>query len=174
MPLLLVIHSTPVRIVKQYWKDIIFCQMLSFKVGVLRESLYEARVTPPPYTNQAHHIVAKNAEKATYSREVLESLDIDLNSASNGILLPSDRTATYAVTESIHNGWHLESYYDYINNEIGDTLSSFDPTWKDESDIKKILQSLSDDDKSKVRAEICNTLTKLKEKLLNGEIVIHN
>ncbi len=104
MPLLLVIHSTPVRIVKQYWKDIIFCQMLSFKVGVLRESLYEARVTPPPYTNQAHHIVAKNAEKATYSREVLESLDIDLNSASNGILLPSDRTATYAVTESIHNG----------------------------------------------------------------------
>ena len=37
MPLLLVIHSTPVRIVKQYWKDIIFCQMLSFKVGVLRE-----------------------------------------------------------------------------------------------------------------------------------------
>lgn len=69
---------------------------------------------------------------------------------------------------------HLESYYDYINNEIWDTLSAFDPTWKDESDIKKILQSLSDDDKSKVRAEICNTLTKLKEKLLNGEIVIHN
>ena len=61
MPLLLVIHSTPVRIVKQYWKDIIFCQMLSFKVGVLRESLYEARVTPPPYTHKAHHIVAKNS-----------------------------------------------------------------------------------------------------------------
>ena len=93
--------------------------------------------------------------------------------ASNGTLLPSDRSVTYAVTESIHNGGHLESYYDCINNEIWDTLSAFDPTWKDESDIKKILQSLSDDDKSKVRAEICNTLTKLKEKLLNGEIVIH-
>lgn len=142
--------------------------------GILRESLYEAGVNNPPYSNQAHHIVAKNAEKATYSREVLESLDIDLNSASNGVLLPSNRSANYAVTESIHNGGHLESYYDYINNEIGDTLSAFDPTWKDESDIKKILQSLSDDDKSKVRAEICNTLTKLKEKLLNGEIVIHN
>ena len=174
MPLLLVIHSTPVRIVKQYWKDIIFCQMLSFKVGGLRESLYEARVTPPPYSNQAHHIVAKNAEKATYSSEVLEGLDIDLNSASNGILLPSDRAATDAVTESIHNGGHLESYYDYINNEISDKLSALDPTWKNEEDIKAILQGLSDVERAKVKAEICNTLTKIKGKLLNGEVLIHN
>lgn len=142
--------------------------------GILREALYEAGVTPPPYNNQAHHIVAKNAEKATYSREVLEGLDIDLNSASNGILLPSDRAATDAVTESIHNGGHLESYYDYVNNEISDTLSALDPTWKNEEDIKAILQGLSDVERAKVKAEICNTLTKIKGKLLNGEVVIHN
>ena len=78
------------------------------------------------------------------------------------------------AAESIHNGGHLESYYDYINNEISDTLSALDPTWKNEEDIKAILQGLSDVERAKVKAEICNTLTKIKGKLLNGDVLIHN
>lgn len=147
----------------------------NYDAGILREALYEAGVTPPPYNNQAHHIVAKNAEKATYSREVLEGLDIDLNSASNGILLPSDKAATNAVTESIHNGGHLESYYRYVNKEINDTLMALNPDWDGEVDnIKEILKGLPDSERAKVKTEICNTLTKIKGKLLDGEVIIHN
>lgn len=142
--------------------------------GILRESLYEAGVTPPPYSNQAHHIVSKNAEKATYSREVLEGLDIDLNSASNGILLPSDRTATYVVTESIHNGGHLESYYQYVNEEIRNTLIHINPEWETATDLKTILKNLPESEKSKVKSEICNTLSDIKQELLDGDLIIHN
>ena len=156
--------------------------------GILRESLYEAGVTPPPYSNQAHHIVAKNAEKATYSREVLEGLDIDLNSASNGILLPSDRTATYVVTESIHNGGHLESYYQYVNEEIRhlesyyqyvneeilNTLIHINREWETATDLKTILKNLPESEKSKVKSEICNTLSDIKQELLDGDLIIHN
>ncbi|MCR5022162.1 AHH domain-containing protein [Ruminococcus sp.] len=142
--------------------------------GILREALYEAGVTPPQYDNQAHHIVAKNAEKATYSREVLEGLDIDLNSASNGILLPIDRTATHAVTESIHNGGHLESYYQYVNEEIRSTLIQINPEWENATDLKSILKNLPESEKSKVKTEICNTLSEIKQELLDGDLIIHN
>ena len=142
--------------------------------GILREALYEAGVTPPPYKNQAHHIVAKNAEKATYSREVLEGLDIDLNSASNGILLPSDRAATDAVTESIHNGGHLDSYYQYVDEEIRGTLIQINPEWETATDLKSILKNLPESEKSKVKTEICNTLSEIKQELLDGDLIIHN
>lgn len=142
--------------------------------GILRESLYEAGVNNPPYSNQAHHIVAKNAEKATYSREVLESLDIDLNSASNGILLPSNRSANYAVTESIHNGGHLDSYYEYVNDEIRYTLKNYNPSYADVEDIGAVIKNLPESEKIKVKKEIFNTLADIKLALLEGKLKIHN
>ena len=142
--------------------------------GILRESLYEAGVTPPPYDNQAHHIVAKNAEQATYSREVLESLDIDLNSASNGILLPSDRSANYAVTETVDNAGHLDSYYHYVNKEIRCYLTNYNPIYDNVENVGAILKELPEAEKAKIREGICNTLSGIKSALLKGEIKIHN
>ena len=118
--------------------------------------------------------MAKNAEKATYSREVLESLDIDLNSASNGILLPSNRSANYAVTESIHNGGHLDSYYEYVNDEIRYTLKNYNPSYADVEDIGAVIKNLPESEKIKVKKEIFNTLADIKLALLEGKLKIHN
>ena len=143
---------------------------------ILRKSLYEAGIESPPYPNQAHHIVAVTAKEAKFSRDVLDCLNIDLNSATNGILLPSDTYAAYVVTESRHSGGHLLSYYIDVNNEIRDTLIAINPAWELESDEKliSILKSLPESQKEKIRFEICSTIKDIKIELLEGEIKVQN
>lgn len=39
---------------------------------------------------------------------------------------------------------------------------------------KTILKNLPESEKSKVKSEICNTLSDIKQELLDGDLIIHN
>lgn len=73
----------------------------------LRESLYNGGVIKSTgYFNSAHHVVALREEEASVSRGILAAVGIDINSATNGILLPHvDSKTPYpidAITETGH------------------------------------------------------------------------
>ena len=115
-------------------------------------------------------------QRTQYSRDILAALDININSASNCIFLPSSKKQDYIITESIHNGGHLGSYYTYVNNEIKDTLNACNPTYEDLEDDKIVetLKTLPEDEKNYVRKSICDTLFDIKSELLEGELIIHD
>lgn len=62
----------------------------------------------PPYNFARHHVVALNDPKAKYSRDVLEALGININSAANALFLPTGKgNINYIISETIHNGNHI-------------------------------------------------------------------
>lgn len=106
----------------------------------------------------------------------MAALDIDINSASNCIFLPSSKKQDYIITESIHNGGHLGSYCTYVNNEIKDTLNAYNTIYEnlENNKIVEILKALPENEKKYVRKLICDTLFDIKSELLEGELIIHD
>ena len=88
---------------------------------ILRNELKLAGVTPPPYSNAAHHIVAVSASRAQRARDILEQYGIDVNSAANGVFLPYRRNG-YVTTETMHTGSHKYRYYEYVNKQLEDKI----------------------------------------------------
>ena len=52
---------------------------------------------PDNYKSAAHHIVAGNDKRAAKSREILESFEININDASNGVFLPTGKGVSKAI-----------------------------------------------------------------------------
>ena len=63
---------------------------------------------PPPYPNAAHHIVAGNDPRAEEARDILDSFDIGINDAENGVFLPYTELGDAAY----HPSLHTDVYYD--------------------------------------------------------------
>ncbi|WP_028399080.1 AHH domain-containing protein [Ectobacillus panaciterrae] len=57
---------------------------------ILRDELKAAGIAPPPYPNDAHHIVpaGDTRESAQLAQRLLKSFGIEINSAANGVFLP--------------------------------------------------------------------------------------
>ncbi|QAA34159.1 AHH domain-containing protein [Clostridium manihotivorum] len=125
---------------------------------ILRKELYNGNITPPPYGNACHHIVAWDAEKASVSRGILSKYGIDVDSASNGVLLPYERNE-YVTTEAMHNGGHSAEYYKAVENRI--TLID---------DYVKAHGISATQGKMLVSEELQN----IRKDLLNGILKIHN
>lgn len=95
----------------------------------LRRALNIERVAagqpPDPENCDAHHIVPKNeariwaSEYAKEARAILESCQIDLDSADNGIYLPS-RLSGAQCAGSYHKTLHTAKYYKDIAQRLFD------------------------------------------------------
>ena len=101
----------------------------------------EAAGVPRPPDTAAHHIVPYGDYRAQHIRDLLGSFNppIDLNSAANGVFLPSRPGST--APEAYHPSLHSNEYYDAINRDLG---------------------RIND------RDEAINTLNRIRESLLDG------
>lgn len=120
--------------------------------------MYASGITPPPYGNACHHIVAWDADKASISKGILEKYGIDVDSASNGILLPYEKIS-YVTTEAMHNGGHSAEYYLHVENLLK------------EADNFIVSKNLSMTDGKMIISE---TLNSIRKDLLNGILKVHN
>ncbi|WP_081641244.1 AHH domain-containing protein [Vibrio rotiferianus] len=59
-------------------------------------------VPVPSITDQNHHVIPRSLK----NHSALKSADFDIDSTSNLIYLPKDRTVH--ATRSIHNGWNKD------------------------------------------------------------------
>ncbi|SEJ44692.1 AHH domain-containing protein [Bacillus thuringiensis] len=87
---------------------------------VLREELKDAGIDPPPYHNDAHHIVPWNDGRAVEIQKLMKEFEIDPNSAANGVFLPGYRAidSKYVTTEAMHIGNHGPEYIELVYNTL--------------------------------------------------------
>ena len=84
---------------------------------ILREELYDAGVSNPPYGNAVHHIVPWNDSRAKEARDILDEYGIEYNSAANGVFLPTEKNE-YTGNATMHVGNHSKEYITEITNRI--------------------------------------------------------
>lgn len=77
----------------------------------------------PEYKHAAHHIVAGSAPEAQEAREILEKYGIDINSAENGVFLPTVKGVSSAA---YHPSLHTTLYYRIVNRLLRNASSRED------------------------------------------------
>jgi len=77
----------------------------------------------PSYNNAAHHIVAGSSPKAAESRAILDKYGININSADNGVFLPTDKDVTGVA---YHPSLHTDEYYRKVNTLLENASSKED------------------------------------------------
>jgi hypothetical protein len=137
----------------------------------LGESLRKVGIEPPdaiaPIDSwQAHHIVAEGASysAAANARTILKTYGIDINSPTNGVWLPKVPGYTKytepdwdgAMYVATHNGRHVNSYFDYVNDRL-----------------KETLEEVAGESNTVIREAIEDTLHDIRHQLLTGEVLLH-
>ena len=89
----------------------------------------------------AHHIVEGTDPAAKGSREILDRFKIGINSAENGMLLPTDVNSIYKG--AIHTTSHSKAYSEYVYSQLKDC---------------------------KTRDEVIVKLTEIKSHIYNGKL----
>ncbi len=117
---------------------------------ILKEELYDAGVSSPPYRFAAHHIVPWNDPRTSRARDILDKYDIDYNSAANGVFLPMEKNK-YTGNTTLHIGNHGESYATTINSRI-----------------------LEADKEYGTKDAIIKELNSIREELLNGTLQLND
>lgn len=127
----------------------------------------------PPYNFARHHIVALKDPKAQYSRDVLEALGININSATNALFLPTGKGNTdYIINEIVHNGNHIAEYHKEVERRIQSVLIQYEEELANVTDIKnsdtfnEIINN--EQEKEALKKLICDCLAKIKIDMLNG------
>ena len=127
---------------------------------ILRDQLVKAGVEEPNYSNAAHHIVAALGTGMEESVRILEKLGIDLNSACNGVFLPTKKASkTDYDTETLHSGPNGADYKKTVNNKIKKVY---------EDGVKKGLS------KEKITEKVVKTIDDIKNDLQTGKLKINN
>jgi hypothetical protein len=92
---------------------------------VLRAELLAAKVPDPTpvVSNQAHHIVERKDPHAEHSRKYLLAADIDLDSAANGVFLPTIPTSDTGDA-SLHSGSHLSGYAQAVDDALAKAIGA--------------------------------------------------
>ena len=98
----------------------------------LRKNLIADGIQEPSYPNAAHHIVAGRATGAKDTRKILERYRININSAVNGVFLP---TTKEVVGSTYHPSTHTKAYYNKVNSLLNRASSK--------KEVEKILQYIS-------------------------------
>lgn len=80
----------------------------------------------PSYPNAAHHIVPATAKRAKKAQDILKKFDIDINSADNGVYLPTEKGLPGAGNASVHKGRHLNKYIDEVTDRLEKATSRDD------------------------------------------------
>ena len=82
-----------------------------------------AGVAKPDYPCAAHHIVAGGSPKASTARDILQSFEIDINDARNGVFLPA---AKDVANSAYHPSLHTNKYYDTVIQLLSEATSKED------------------------------------------------
>ena len=137
------------------------------------------------YFNNAHHIIALKEESASISRGIIVAVGIDINSATNGILLPHVDSNTpyplWAITESGHTNYHDRDYFTIVQNELIEALRIYDKDLpaiirnnsSTEQEVTEALKKYINNDekiKEELNKIICDCIFEIKIDLLNGEL----
>jgi RHS repeat-associated protein len=91
----------------------------------LARNLIDAGVERPAGV-AAHHIVAGSADEASEARAVLQSFDIDINSAENGIFLPANKSSPNSLYNAVHSTVHTDQYFVEVNRLLAGATSRED------------------------------------------------
>ncbi|MCB9507772.1 MAG: AHH domain-containing protein [Myxococcales bacterium] len=84
---------------------------------ILGRALQAAGQVRPPGVS-AHHIVASSARAAAPARAVLARFGIQINSAVNGVFLPSFRRSPNPLGAAVHSMVHTRAYYQAVNEAL--------------------------------------------------------
>ena len=125
--------------------------------NILKSELSKSGIKYPPYEFQAHHIVAVEAKEAEIARNIVTKYKIDIDSAANGVFLPSKDNG-YVGETSLHIGGHSKKYYSTVNKALED------------ADTYITVNKLSGEDASNY---ICDILQDIREELLGGSLKIN-
>jgi hypothetical protein len=89
--------------------------------------MYDAGLSAVPFANDAHHIVAGNAEGAEEARTILTKFGINANDPANGVLLPNiaNDTNKYRFGQ-YHGNLHTAAYYQQVNEDLRGASSTED------------------------------------------------
>lgn len=104
----------------------------------------EAKYVPNSKNNAAHHLVGGGGSSEP-ARFKLEKYGIDINDPRNGIFLPSDEKSV--LKGPVHTGKHTDNYFKAVNEEFKNCKSQLD---------------------------CINALERVKQKLLDGDLVLYN
>ncbi|WP_202115507.1 AHH domain-containing protein [Gilliamella sp. Pas-s25] len=111
----------------------------------LGKALEKAGVKRPENT-AAHHIVPEGAKRAEPAQEILKKYEIDINSAVNGVFLPTHKN-TSNLPGIMHNGRHHNDYIDAVNDRLrmADKIGTKEAI---EAELKNIANILSNADRN--------------------------
>ena len=90
---------------------------------VLRKNMKKAGIEEPNYPNAAHHIIAGGDKRAKKLRDMLKEYGIDINSADNGVFLPTEKNVSEAA---YHRKLHTDKYYKNVEKAFEDVASKED------------------------------------------------
>ena len=123
----------------------------------LDDELLKAGVVKPDYKCAAHHIVTDKMEDVV---KIFKKYDIDINSAANGVYLPSRGAKLSEVgKEAIHIGATSDEYRQNLTKTITDFVKELDKTNLSKAAKKdKILEKMND----------------IRNELLTGKLKINN
>nr|WP_283397255.1 AHH domain-containing protein [Fusobacterium nucleatum] len=123
----------------------------------LDEELLKAGVVKPDYKCAAHHIVTDKMDDVV---KILKDNDIDINSAANGVYLPTKGAKLSEVgKEAIHIGATSKEYRDKITERI----------------IKVVEKANNNNlSKSATKDAILKEIDNIRNDLLTGKLKINN
>jgi hypothetical protein len=87
---------------------------------ILRNELLASGITETPFKSQAHHIVAAGDKsiEAIEARKILANCGIDINSAANGVFLPTSSNLSGAGSAVVHSGRNSGDYLKAVYNAL--------------------------------------------------------
>ena len=118
-----------------------------------------AGIKAPDYANAAHHVVAEKGTGMPDATKILKKLGIDINSACNGVFLPTTGADATDLTEASHVGPNGGNYKKTVNNKIKQVYDDA---------VKKGLS------KDKVTEKVVKEIDNIKNDLLTGKLKINN
>ena len=125
---------------------------------ILDKQLQNAGIKKPDYNSAAHHLVSDaTMPKAT---KTLNKYGIEINSATNGVYLPTSKADTSKVTtEVVHSGPNGKEYKELLEKSIPYIAENMENTNASYDEIQAALE---------------NELNNTRIKLLTGELKINN
>lgn len=111
----------------------------------LRNALKKSQGLPDlKYNYDAHHIVAKGAQRAKQAVEVLFALGIDIDDPENGVFLPKDEKSKKDGVHKnayIHDTIHTKPYYANVNFQI---VTAYE-NGADKEEMKRLLRDIGEE-----------------------------
>ncbi|OPH60463.1 hypothetical protein BC351_18415 [Paenibacillus ferrarius] len=96
--------------------------LTSSNSALLRKNLINGGYAEPLYGNAAHHIVAANDKRANFAKSVLAKYGVDIDSADNGVFLPTKD----GYIELNHRKIHTDDYYKNVDEMLSGAKSKDD------------------------------------------------